>query len=86
MNKRSYFTNKDNNIDFLILDTNPQSQHTVHCHDKSRASTSHESAYVKGNLFINVATHNEVYIELMTFVMIQKQTRKTDNCYYATCR
>lgn len=37
MNKRSYFTNKGNNIDFLILDTNPQFQYTVHCHDKIRA-------------------------------------------------
>jgi hypothetical protein len=37
MTKRSYFTNKDNNSDILIFDTNPQFQYTVHCHDKNRA-------------------------------------------------
>jgi hypothetical protein len=37
MTKRSYFTKKENNIDILIFDTNPQFQYTVHCHDKNRA-------------------------------------------------
>lgn len=37
MAKRSYFANKDNNIDILIFDANPQFQYTVHCHDKNMA-------------------------------------------------